>query len=98
MTALAALADPRYASLRPALLEVAASVQLQLSDAQTESLLVYLALLERWNATYNLTSIRDVKDMLVQHLADCLAMIGPLNRHLSAMSPMSPMPSCPITM
>ena len=37
-------------------------------------LLGYLALLARWNGTYNLTAIRDPREMLVKHLLDSLAM------------------------
>ena len=66
--------------LRQPLLAVAAALQLAVSDRQIEMLLAYLALLQRWNATYNLTSIRDAHGMLIQHVADCLAVIGPL-RH-----------------
>jgi 16S rRNA (guanine527-N7)-methyltransferase len=39
-----------------------------------EPLLAYLALLLRWNATYNLTAIRDPRDMVAKHLLDSLAM------------------------
>jgi 16S rRNA (guanine527-N7)-methyltransferase len=42
----------------------------------------YLALLARWNATYNLTAVRDPAEMRVQHLADCLAVVEPLRRRL----------------
>jgi 16S rRNA (guanine527-N7)-methyltransferase len=42
----------------------------------------YLALLARWNATYNLTAVRDPVEMRVQHLADCLAVVEPLRRQL----------------
>ncbi|QDA57457.1 16S rRNA (guanine(527)-N(7))-methyltransferase RsmG [Thermomonas aquatica] len=48
--------------------------QLQLDVALAEPLLAYLALLARWNATYNLTAIRDPREMLVKHLLDSLAM------------------------
>jgi 16S rRNA (guanine527-N7)-methyltransferase len=44
----------------------------------------FLDLLGRWNAAYNLTAIRDVAQMRTQHLADCLAVIEPLRRHLGA--------------
>ena len=37
-------------------------------------LLAYLALLIRWNHTYNLTAIRDPADMIGKHLLDSLAM------------------------
>ena len=37
-------------------------------------LLDYLALLDRWNRTYNLTAIRDPREMLTRHLLDSLAM------------------------
>ena len=48
--------------------------QLGLDAALAEPLLAYLALLARWNATYNLTAIRDPREMLVKHLLDSLAM------------------------
>jgi 16S rRNA (guanine527-N7)-methyltransferase len=79
------LADPLQSPLRLPLLDVAASLQLEISDSQTDALLAYLALLQRWNATYNLTSIRDAQGMLIQHVADCLAAIDPLNRHFAAL-------------
>lgn len=50
---------------------------------QSAALLRYLELLQRWNAVYNLTAVRDPDEMLSQHLADCLAVISPLQRHMS---------------
>ena len=63
--------------------QVGDALGVPLSDAQAQALLAYLALMQRWNATYNLTAVRDPAQMLIQHLADCLAVIGPLRRHLS---------------
>ena len=48
--------------------------QLGLDATLAEPLLAYLALLARWNATYNLTAIRDPREMLIKHLLDSLAM------------------------
>ena len=47
---------------------------LGLAPALSEPLLAYLALLERWNQTYNLTAIRDPREMVTRHLLDSLAM------------------------
>ena len=55
-----------------------------LDAAQGSRLLQYLDLLERWNATYNLTSVRRREDMLVQHLVDCLAVVPAVERALPA--------------
>ncbi|GAA5001373.1 16S rRNA (guanine(527)-N(7))-methyltransferase RsmG [Pseudoluteimonas lycopersici] len=38
------------------------------------SLLAYLDLLARWNRTYNLTAVRDPREMVSRHLLDSLAM------------------------
>lgn len=38
------------------------------------ALLAYLALLVRWNSTYNLTAIRDPGEMLIKHLFDSLVL------------------------
>lgn len=47
----------------------------------------YLGLLAKWNAAYNLTSVRDPAQMRIQHLADCLAVVEPLRRQLGAGAP-----------
>jgi len=38
-------------------------------------LLDYQALLQRWNATYNLTAVRDPAEMVTRHLLDSLAIL-----------------------
>jgi 16S rRNA (guanine527-N7)-methyltransferase len=53
---------------------------LALSDEARARLLQYLALIEKWNRTYNLTAVRDPLDMVKQHLLDSLAVVP----HLSA--------------
>ncbi|MFT3808049.1 16S rRNA (guanine(527)-N(7))-methyltransferase RsmG [Arenimonas sp.] len=60
------------AELKPAL--ESGLIALDLAPALAPRLLYYLSLLERWNKTYNLTAIRDPREMLVKHLLDSLAM------------------------
>ncbi len=67
-------------ALRPALRAAIDRLALGAPEAGVDALLNYLGLLQRWNAHYNLTSVRDPAQMLTQHLADCLAVIGPLRR------------------
>ena len=40
-----------------------------------ELLMQYVALIEKWNRTYNLTAVRDPLQMVVQHLLDSLAVV-----------------------
>ena len=48
--------------------------ELALDPSLAPRLLDYLALLDRWNRAYNLTAIRDPREMLGKHLLDSLAM------------------------
>jgi len=48
-------------------------IGLSLQDSQLTKLLDYLALLGKWNKTYNLTAISDPEKMLYYHLLDSLA-------------------------
>ncbi len=47
----------------------------------------YLGLLAKWNSAYNLTAVRELAQMRTQHLADCLAVVGPLRRQLGIDKP-----------
>lgn len=58
----------------------AAVLSIPLDRAQVESLVAYLRLVERWNATYNLTSVRDPRAMVTQHVLDSLAAAAALCR------------------
>lgn len=64
---------------RPALARILANgineLQLDLNQQQQEQLLDYLALLFKWNAVYNLTSVRDPMQMMTHHVLDSLAAV-----------------------
>jgi 16S rRNA (guanine527-N7)-methyltransferase len=68
-------------TLRAPLAAAANALALNLSDAQLDQLLAYLALIGKWNKVYNLTSVRDPQAMLTQHLVDSLSLLPPLRRH-----------------
>jgi 16S rRNA (guanine527-N7)-methyltransferase len=51
------------------------AMQLDVSPAQQEKLLDYLALMFKWNSVYNLTSLRDPMQMVTHHLLDSLAAV-----------------------
>ena len=55
---------------------------LELPPDQVEALTRFNELLQRWNAVYNLTSVRDLDAALTTHVLDCLAAVPPLRRQL----------------
>ncbi|MFM0084105.1 16S rRNA (guanine(527)-N(7))-methyltransferase RsmG [Paraburkholderia sediminicola] len=62
-------------ALAPLLADGVRELGLDLSDAQLGKLLDYVALLSKWNAVYNLTAIRDPRQMLIQHILDSLSIV-----------------------
>ncbi|MEG3050083.1 MAG: 16S rRNA (guanine(527)-N(7))-methyltransferase RsmG [Thermomonas sp.] len=67
---------------------------LSLDLALTTPLLDYVALLVRWNATYNLTAVRDPREMIGKHLLDSLAM-QPFVRELGTLADLGTGPGLP---
>lgn len=53
----------------------AQQLQLSLSEETLQRLMDYQAELIKWNAAYNLTAIRDPRQMVVRHLLDSLALL-----------------------
>lgn len=62
----------------------AAALGLALDSAQCDLLERYLAMVQKWNKVYNLTSVRDPDEMLTHHLFDSLAAVPPLLRQRAA--------------
>jgi 16S rRNA (guanine527-N7)-methyltransferase len=62
-------------ALSAVLAEGIAAMRLDVSPAQQEKLMDYLALMFKWNAVYNLTSLRDPMQMVTHHLLDSLAAV-----------------------
>jgi 16S rRNA (guanine527-N7)-methyltransferase len=60
-------------NLRTRLEQGLIAIALSLDEAQVDKLLDYLALLGRWNKSYNLTAITDPVKMISYHLLDSLA-------------------------
>ncbi len=47
-----------------------ALLKLKLESSPTDKLIEYVKMLEKWNKTYNITAIRDLKQMVILHLID----------------------------
>ncbi len=56
-----------------------ASMGLAVSDEAQQKLLIYLALLQKWNKVYNLTAVRDPLEMVTLHLLDSLSVLPYVN-------------------
>ncbi len=69
--------------LLPALQKGLDDLGLSLTPDQQIQLLSYVDLIAKWTKVYNLTAVRDAKEMLTHHLLDSLAVIAPLRRELA---------------
>lgn len=70
--------------LETMLVDGANALGVGLTDTQRNQLLDYVALLAKWNAVYNLTAIRDPRQMLIQHILDSLSIVPHLGDRASA--------------
>ncbi|OXC79574.1 16S rRNA (guanine(527)-N(7))-methyltransferase RsmG [Caballeronia sordidicola] len=74
------------AGLQKLLNEGIEQLGIAVTDAQRQKLLDYVTLLGKWNAVYNLTAIRDPRQMLIQHILDSLAIIPFITRRTEPQS------------
>ncbi|KLV02945.1 16S rRNA methyltransferase [Photobacterium aquae] len=58
--------------MKQRLLQLIAKTDLVVSDHQVDQLVGYVAMLDKWNKAYNLTSVRDPNEMLVKHIMDSI--------------------------
>lgn len=65
-------------SLAQKLAQGISELGLDLNPQVQQKLLDYVALLQKWNKVYNLTSIRDAEQMISHHLLDSLAVLSHL--------------------
>lgn len=61
------------------------SLNLDLLPSQVDTLLAYMALIQKWNKVFNLTALRSSDEMLTHHLLDSLSVVLPLRAQLEAM-------------
>lgn len=61
--------------LRAQLLRGAIEMSVALSESQIEKLLAYVREFEKWNKAYNLSAVRDIRQMVARHLLDSLSVV-----------------------
>ncbi|CAM3591186.1 Ribosomal RNA small subunit methyltransferase G [Vibrio aerogenes CECT 7868] len=66
-------------TLRARLDQLIAQTDLEVTEHQREQLTGYVALLNKWNKAYNLTSVRQPEEMLVKHILDSIVVSPHLN-------------------
>lgn len=72
--------------LRAQLLRGAIEMSVALNESQIEKLLAYVREFEKWNKSYNLSAVRDIRQMVARHLLDSLSVVPWLkgNKNFSA--------------
>jgi 16S rRNA (guanine527-N7)-methyltransferase len=65
------------------LASAARALNIALNSSQAQTLLAYMAQMQRWNRTYNLTALRDGEQILVQHVFDSLSVVEPMRKAIA---------------
>ena len=61
--------------LRDILVQGANEMKVALSEPQISNLLAYIREFDKWNKAYNLSAIRDIRQMVARHLLDSLSVV-----------------------
>ncbi|MFO1389312.1 MAG: 16S rRNA (guanine(527)-N(7))-methyltransferase RsmG [Cellvibrio sp.] len=61
--------------LREILVQGANQMQVALAESQINNLLAYIREFDKWNKAYNLSAIRDIRQMVARHLLDSLSVV-----------------------
>lgn len=61
--------------LRQILVKGAEQMSVTLSESQNKNLLAYISEFDKWNKAYNLSAIRDIRQMVARHLLDSLSVV-----------------------
>lgn len=64
-----------HTELRAQLLRGATEMSVVLNETQIEQLLAYVREFEKWNKAYNLSAVRDIRQMVARHLLDSLSVV-----------------------
>jgi 16S rRNA (guanine527-N7)-methyltransferase len=61
--------------LRNQLIRGATEMSVNLNEQQIENLLAYIHEFEKWNKAFNLSAVRDIRQMVARHLLDSLSVV-----------------------
>lgn len=64
-----------HIELRNQLIRGVTEMSVSLNDGQIEKLLAYVREFEKWNKAYNLSAVRDIRQMVARHLLDSLSVV-----------------------
>ncbi|HEX7764095.1 MAG TPA: 16S rRNA (guanine(527)-N(7))-methyltransferase RsmG [Cellvibrio sp.] len=64
-----------HTELRAQLLRGATEMSVVLNETQIEQLLAYVREFEKWNKAYNLSAVREIRQMVARHLLDSLSVV-----------------------
>lgn len=64
--------SPLFDALSASFDNVAVNLDFPISELQKQQLINYVLLIDKWNKTYNLTSVRNPQDMLIKHIFDSI--------------------------